>query len=102
MEKHQLFDMEPTKLSQTWCNDRKGKDLVSKRLEIFFILEGLIENPFSFKYHREIGEIFDCMPIILEVTKSGPWSSCPMKFNHEWIKEEDYKNLVVESWFHLE
>jgi hypothetical protein len=102
MEKHQLFDFSPKKLSHTWCNGRQGKDMVAKTLYRFLIYEDLIDIPFFFKSHVELGEISDHMPIVLEVTKFGTRSPTPMKFKKEWLIEEDYKKLVMESWSPLE
>jgi len=41
------------------------------------------------------------MPIVLEVSKAGPKIPLPMKFNHEWLKEEDYNKMIEETWHPL-
>jgi hypothetical protein len=46
----------------------------------------------------EIGGISNHLPIILEVSKASLKMSLPMKFNHDWLKEEDYQKMVEETW----
>jgi hypothetical protein len=41
---HQLVDLEPPKVSQTWRNGHKGDDLVAKRLDMFLIADKMLEN----------------------------------------------------------
>jgi hypothetical protein len=43
--KNQLVDLDPTKLSQTWRNGRGGVNLVAKWIDIFLLLEALLEKP---------------------------------------------------------
>jgi hypothetical protein len=50
----------------------------------------------------EIGGIFNHMPIVLEVSKLGGMSPSTMKFNKDCLKEEDYKNLVMDNWCPLD
>jgi len=67
MEKHQLIDLAPKKLSQTWSNGRNSRDLISKRLYLFLILEGILDKQWCFKSIVEVKGISDHMPISLEV-----------------------------------
>jgi hypothetical protein len=73
MEKHNLLDLAPKKISHTWSNGRKGEGLVAKRLDRHLISKVLIE----------IGVIYDHMPIVLEVSKVCLKMTIPLKFNHE-------------------
>jgi hypothetical protein len=41
------------------------------------------------------------MPIFLEIAKTGPRPPSSLKFNQYWIKEEDCKKLVLQSWIPL-
>jgi hypothetical protein len=38
------------------------------------------------------------MPIVLEAHHVGPRRGFPLKFNSEWIKEEDFCNLIHDIW----
>jgi hypothetical protein len=37
MEAHHIFYLAPPKLSQTWCNGRKGDGLIAKRIDRFLV-----------------------------------------------------------------
>jgi hypothetical protein len=41
------------------------------------------------------------IPIVLEIAKIGPRPPSSLKFNYYCLKEEEYKNLVMESWIPL-
>jgi hypothetical protein len=97
MEKHKLIDLEPKKLSHTWSNGRKGTGLVEKRLDCFMIYEGLIEKNWSISSRVDIGGISNHLPIVLEVLNSDSTRSFPIKFNQDWLKEEEYRKMVMES-----
>jgi hypothetical protein len=98
MEKYNLIDMAPNNLSHTWSNGRKGLASMEKRFDHFFISEGMIENRWEIIPRLEIGGLSDHLSIILEVSKDGLSRPFHMKFNQEWIKEEDYQKMVLNSW----
>jgi hypothetical protein len=42
------------------------------------------------------------MPIFLEIEGKSNRPPTPKKFNHSWLNEEDFKNLVKITWKSLE
>ena len=78
IENHHLVDLEPPKLSQTWRNGRKGDDLVTKRLDRFFIVEKNMENPLIIKTSILVGGVSDHMPILIRISKRVPKPLLPL------------------------
>jgi len=88
-KRQHLVDIELAKLVQTWWNGRKGKDVVSKRLDHFLIYENMFENLLIFKLRVVFGGKSDHIPIVLEIANKDPKNTSPMKFNHAWLQELD-------------
>jgi hypothetical protein len=64
----------------------KRKGMVAKRLDMFLISKGLIDNPWFFKSQCGDTNISNHMPIVLEVTKSNPRSPSPYEFQQRMAK----------------
>jgi hypothetical protein len=64
-------------------------------------LESMLENPWIIKSSVTVGNISDHMPIILNISKGGLKPPSPLKFNHDWLKESDFKKLIENEWTHL-
>jgi hypothetical protein len=100
IESNHLIDLLPQKLSQTWCNGRKGSSLVAKLLD-HFLNEDMI-GPWVLKSKVLVGGISDHMPISIEFSPKGSKPPAPFKFNHRWLMEEYYKNMICSVWRPLE
>jgi len=44
-----LVDVEPSNIIPTWCNGRKRDEGITKNIDIFFILDFLVDDPFPLK-----------------------------------------------------
>jgi len=69
MEKHNLIDLAPKKISHTSSNGRKGVGLVAKQIDLFMISKGLIENQWEIYSRVEIGGLSDHLSIVLDLSK---------------------------------
>jgi hypothetical protein len=48
-----------------------------------------------------VGDISNHMPILLEIANNSACPLSPMKFNHAWLCEEDFKSLIKDLWIPL-
>jgi hypothetical protein len=44
LEEEGMLDIEPTKITPTWRNKRTWKDKIAKRIILFLILEGFLDE----------------------------------------------------------
>jgi hypothetical protein len=65
------------------------------------VLDALIEGPFNIKSWVTSGDISDNLPIMFQMVVGGEKLPAPFKFNYNWLPEEDYRNLVSETWVHM-
>ena len=63
---------------------------VAKGLDRFVILEGLLAYVQRFHSQMVNSPIFYHMPIILHVEVEGGKVKYSFKFNHSWLREEDF------------
>ena len=63
----ELVDLQPMKLTPTWRNNRCGEQAISKRLDIFLILENLLSGSLIVKTWAEVGGLSDHLPILLQL-----------------------------------
>jgi len=97
-----LVDVIPKQLGPTWRNGRVGGDGVSKRLDRFLINNHFNEGKFRSKSWTINSLISDHNSICLQLESSNFVSKYPFKFNHAWLKEDDFVELVRSFWLNYE
>jgi hypothetical protein len=60
-----LVDVEPQKLTPTWCNRRVGDDRVAKRLDIFLLADEFLDSFDLVRQWVAFGGESDHFPILL-------------------------------------
>jgi hypothetical protein len=93
-----LTDILPDLLVPTWRNGRSGPDAIVRRLDRFLVAEEYLSStdlPASWVEHPFIS---DHAPIFLQLRPPNRICSTPFKFNHNWIKDSDYNELVAKVW----
>jgi hypothetical protein len=68
----------------------------------FSDIQKYVRNRWAISSRVEIGGILDHLSILLEISKASMNRHYPLKFNLEWLKEEYYRNMVMDSWVPLE
>jgi hypothetical protein len=94
-------DLEPPNISQPWRNNRKCDHLVDKSLYRLLVEEDMLANPWIIKLLVTVGGIYDHMTIMLNIEKGCLKPLTPLKFNHDWMKENDFGKLIADAWTHL-
>ena len=79
-----------------------GDDGVSKRLDIFLIIERLANIVVKFRSWVVNLGIYNHYPICLQFDGDLVKLKYPYKFNRCWLEEEDFLYLVKENWNTLE
>jgi hypothetical protein len=99
LDSHNLIDMVPMKLSHTWKNGRKGDSAVEKCLDHFFYFKTVIGEHVGYIFEGGSWGILrsstNCIGIF------GMSKNISMKFNKDWLLEDDYKNMVHDTWVPL-
>ena len=101
-ESKELVDIQPLKLTPTWRNNRSGDQAISKSLDRFFLLENLLSKSLIIKSWVEVGGMLDHLLVLLQIQNPETKPAAPFKFNHAWMKEEDYHKLIGNTWKPLE
>jgi hypothetical protein len=78
-----------------------GDDHIAKRLDRFLISAHLVEEPLLLRQWVGSGGESDHDPIFMEVAVNTRKPTSPFKFNSAWMKEEEFINLVKETWIPL-
>jgi len=98
-----LNDIIPNPTRPSWRNGRVEVVRIAKILDRFFVQSYLIERLNQLKTYSFYIDIFDHDMIILEWSSSNELKALPFKFNHMWLREPKFLELVRESWAqHLE
>lgn len=104
LTKNNLFDLDAEGPTFTWNNMRKGIQRVLVRLDRFVASIDWINNFMERKITNLDYYGSDHRPILLEVTwgdnqlhKAKTGSKCFM-FEHKWLLEDDYKDILTKSW----
>jgi hypothetical protein len=97
-EAHHLVDIELVKLDPTWCNLRTGKDIVSKRLDIFSSFEELLSSILLVNSSVGEGGISYHRMIVLKIKSESDLPPIPFKFNHIWMEEQDFVFILKSYW----
>ena len=101
-ESKELVAIQPLKLTPTWRNNRSGEHEISKRLDRFFISKKILSESLIIKSWVEVGGLSDHLPDLLQIQNPETKPAASFKFNPSWMKEEDYRKLIGNSWRPLE
>lgn len=71
---------------------------MSKRLDSFLLAEKLTENISRFRSWILRSSIYDHKPICLQLDGVPYVPRYPFKFNHSWVRDEYFCQLVRSSW----
>jgi len=63
--------------------------------------EALVGERYISKSWIGSGGLLDHLPILLKMEK-GNRPPSPLKFNHAWLLEEDFKNRIIIAWTHVQ
>eukprot|EP00253_Pinus_taeda_P010409 PITA_10409 len=98
LEQHNLVDIPTNKPLPTWRNRRVRDVALARRLDHSLIKVPLMNQLHHYKQRVGLGGIFDHSPIYLEVFGPHPKPKAPFKFNHVWLQDPEYINMVSEFW----
>eukprot|EP00253_Pinus_taeda_P025511 PITA_25511 len=98
LEQHKLLDISMNKPLPTWRNRRVGDATLARRLDRFLIKVNLMNQLHYYKQWVGSGGISDHSPIYLEVFGPHPKPKAPFKFNHVWLQDPEYINMVSNYW----
>jgi hypothetical protein len=93
-----LVDVEPQKLTPTWCNRRVGSDRVAKRLDRFLLTDDLLDSSALVRQWVTFGGESDHHPILFEFGTSSRRMTSPFKFFEVWLTNPSFMELVKELW----
>lgn len=71
--------------------------MVAERLDRFLVAEAMLINPWIIKSLVTIGGFSKHVPIMLNISKGGFKPLAPLKLNHGWLKECDFKSSLQMS-----
>jgi len=71
---------------------------VSKRLDRFVVVEKIFVDTNKIKYLVEEGRSSHHSIVLLHIEKRDNKPHGPFKFNHTWLEDEDFINLVSQNW----
>jgi hypothetical protein len=83
------------KVTPTWRNARRGREGISKRLDCFLIAETLFNHHLGITSWVDIGGLSDHLPILLKLESEDWKPPSPIKFNHTWLNNPEFRELVT-------
>ena len=92
------MDVAPPCAGPTWRNGRIGEDGISKRLDRFLLSEQLISSLPRYRAWVHRSGLSDHFPIVLDWLDQQKPSAYPFKFNHSWLENEDFVQMVRSEW----
>jgi len=98
LEDEGLVDLALCPLKPTWRNGREGVDGILKRLDRFMLNQVFMRERYRSRSWVINSIISDHNLIFLQVEGSDLLAKYPFKFHHAWLKEVDFKELVVTNW----
>lgn len=98
LEQHNLVDIPMNKPLPTWRNKRVGDATLARILDRFMIKVPLMNQLHHYKQWVDSRGVSDHSPIYLEVFSPHPKPKAPFKFNHGWLPDPSYINLVSNYW----
>jgi hypothetical protein len=93
-----LVDIEPIQLVPTWRNGRATDQGVAKILDRFLITDQFLVTFEKYMTWVGVELISNYQPIWLQVDLKDGWKPITFKFNHHWLKDKEFQNLVLNSW----
>ena len=75
-----------------------GEEGISKRLDRFLLSTQLMNSLYRHRVWAHRSGISDHFPILLEWTSHQNPCAYPFKFNHSWLKNEDFNHLIRTEW----
>eukprot|EP00253_Pinus_taeda_P035296 PITA_35296 len=97
LAQHDLIDIPLQKPHPTWRN-RTGSAALARRLDKFLMKGPLIHRLHSYKQWVSNGGISDHSPIAMEIQGPQLKPKAPYKFNHLWLLDPSFTNLITEYW----
>jgi hypothetical protein len=101
MEQEGLMDIEPQKLSPTWCNKRVGLERVEKCLDHYFLTEDLLESSDLVRKWVTYGGESYHLSILIEFQAKNRRVVSPFKFFEGWLNDPTFLDLVRELWVNI-
>ena len=95
---HDLVDLAPPYAGPTWRNCRAGDEGISKRLERFLISSFVVTCLLKHRVWSAPLDVLDHFPICLEWNGFASVHNYPFKFNRAWLLEDEFSQLVMDSW----
>lgn len=92
------MDIEPIQLVPTWRNGRATDQGVAKILDRFLITDQFLVTFEKYMTWVGVELISNYQPIWLQVDLKDGWKPITFKFNHHWLKDKEFQNLVLNSW----
>jgi len=81
-EEANLVDLEPIDLVPTWCNARRGRAGILKRLDMFLVIDRILDMNAKFKSCAGQGGASNHLLVFLQVEGEDIKTLTPFKFNH--------------------
>ena len=98
LERHNLIDVPMNKPLPTWRNRRVGEAALARRLDRFIMKGSRIQQLHQYKQWVGVGGISDHYPIYLEISGPIQKPKAPFKFNHIWLQDPSYIQMVSDFW----
>eukprot|EP00253_Pinus_taeda_P033720 PITA_33720 len=98
LEQTNFIDVPMQKPLPTWRNRRVGSAALARRLDRFLMKGPLLQLFHHYKQWVGSGGISDHSPIYLEILGPHPKPKAPYKFNHTWLQDRGFTNLVSDFW----
>ena len=91
------MDVEPLPYVPTWTNGRGGDFSIVKRLDHLWVVENTIVNAKNYCSWIDTDKISYHSPICLELNFEAVKGNFPFKFNHTWIGDPEFMDLVQKN-----
>eukprot|EP00253_Pinus_taeda_P027637 PITA_27637 len=98
LEQADFVDVPMHQPMPTWRNRRVGEAALARRLDRFLLKGPLVQELHHYKQWVGSGGISDHSPIHLEILGPLAKPKAPFKFNHTWLKDQNFTKLVSDFW----
>ena len=95
---HLLANVAPSCAGPTYRNGRMGDEGICKRLDIFFLSFNLVNLLARHRVWAHHFGISDHYPVLLEWIDHPVSCPLPFKFNHSWLSNEDFVQMIRSKW----
>jgi hypothetical protein len=93
-----LIDIKPTKLVPTWRNGRCGKEAVARRLDRVIVSEDLLSTVGLYRSWVELSLYLRSCASYSSTGFTSNYKAYPFKLNAQWLKDQDFVDLVHKVW----